>query len=127
MAGRIETEAFRLINSERRKRGLGPLVWDEELHRGTYRHSRDMFGKGKLFHSFSQDFAECIYGGRGNLHPSACTARGIVHSWLTSKAGHREILLGRFKKGAVGVYGQKGKGFFATFRCRTGFWQQILG
>lgn len=111
----LEKETFRLINVERGRHGIPPLVWDEALHSGARTHSQNMQRQGYLYHATGGSFAECCYGAS---HVSSIygTAEATVEAWMSSTAGHREILLdGGYRYGAVGI--TRDKGFFATFRC----------
>lgn len=85
----------KLINEERRRRGVPPVRWNEELYYMAKQQADYCARVGKLVHC--DDFAfndgeglhgENLCGGRGNMTPTA-----IVNSWLKSKAGHRENLL----------------------------------
>jgi S1-C subfamily serine protease len=111
----LEREILRLINVEREERGIQPVVWSEELHSGARIHSQDMQQEGSLFHDTEGMFAECCYGAT-YVSPMYATAEATVQAWMTSTAGHREILLDpQYRLGAVGV--ARDNGFWATYDC----------
>jgi len=111
----LEQETFRLINVERETRGIPPVLWDETLHSGARIHSQNMQQKGFLYHDTGGVFAECCYGA-SYVSSIYATAEAIVEAWMSSTAGHREILLDpQYRYGAIGI--AKDEGFWATYRC----------
>lgn len=111
----LEREILRLINVEREGRGISPVRWDEQLHNGARTHSQDMQEEGFLYHDTSGMFAECCYGA-SSVSSIHATAEATVQAWMSSTAGHREILLdSRYRIGGVGV--ARDNGFWATYRC----------
>jgi hypothetical protein len=111
----LEREILRLINVEREGRGISPVRWDEQLHNGARMHSQDMQEEGFLYHDTSGMFAECCYGA-SSVSSVYATAEATVQAWMSSTAGHREILLdSRYRIGGVGV--ARDNGFWATYRC----------
>jgi hypothetical protein len=116
----MEEKVLSLINAERKKRRIPHVVWDEHLHKGASQHSQNMKKKGRLFHA-QGTFAECCYGDK-SVHISSpyATAEATVKSWMSSKSGHREILLdSKYRHGSVGI--TTIGGFFATYRCKESF------
>ena len=112
----LEREILRLINVERETRGIPAVAWNEALHSGARTHSRNMQEEGYLFHDTRGVFAECCYGA-SHVASIYATAQATVQSWMSSTAGHREILLdSRYRAAAVGV--ARDRGFWATYRCR---------
>jgi len=111
----LEKETFRLINVEREERGLPPVIWNEALHNGAREHSEDMQERGELYHDTYGQYAECCYGASYTSSIYA-TAAATVEGWMSSTAGHREILLdSQYRQGAVGI--ARDRGFWATYRC----------
>jgi len=111
----LEREILRLINVEREDRGISPVRWDGQLHGGARTHSQDMQEEGFLYHDTGGMFAECCYGA-SSVSSTYATAQATVQAWMSSTAGHREILLDpRYGTGGVGVARQNG--FWATYRC----------
>jgi len=112
----VEKETFNLINQERIQAGLNPIIWDENLHSGARSWSETMQIKGNLYHDVSgvntQYFAECIYGASWSRYR---TPEQSVEAWMNS-SGHRTILMGAYRIGAVGI--AKNNGFWATYRCK---------
>lgn len=112
----LEKETFRLINVERQSRGIPLIVWNEGMHEGARKHSENMQEKGYLYHDTDGQFAECCYGGPLQYSPVSLRAAGIIQAWMSSTAGHREILLdAQYRTGVVGIV--RDKGFWATYRC----------
>ncbi len=111
----LEKETFRLINVEREKRGIPPVLWNEALHSGARIHSQNMQEKGSLYHDTQGIFAECCYGA-SYASSIYATAEATVQGWMSSTAGHREILLDpQYRQGAMGI--ARDDGFWATYRC----------
>ena len=111
----IEKEAFRLVNVERQKAGVPQLTWSDSIHEVARVHSKNMLLKGSLYHNARGIFSECCFGS-GNLPSYHRTAKTIVDSFMTSKTGHKEVMLAAdCSVGAVGI-AQNDKGFFATLR-----------
>lgn len=110
----LERQAFNLINSERAKNGLQPLVWDGELCRVARLHSESMGSRNFFDHE----------GPDGNLLDRV-TARGImwrslgeniaynqghddpvavaVDQWMHSPKHRANILRGLFTHSGIGV------------------------
>jgi uncharacterized protein YkwD len=91
----------RLINGERKKRGIPSVRWNQELYYLAKQQADYCAKVGRLVHSnrFAFDGGENLCGGKGNMTP-----RMIVNTWLKSKAGHREYLLSpRVKSAAVAI------------------------
>lgn len=112
----MEERVLVLINAERKKRLIQPIVWSETLHKGASRHSRSMRRKGHLFHAHTLGWAECCYGGKAaRLDSRHAMPEATVKAWMSS-GGHRAILLSR-----TCIFGSVGittvGGFFATYRC----------
>ena len=111
----LEREVLRLINVERESRGISPVRWDEQLHSGARMHSQDMQEESFLYHDTGGMFAECCYGA-SSASSIYATAEATVEGWMSSTAGHREILLDpQYGQGGVGV--ARDSGFWATYRC----------
>ncbi|PIU56164.1 MAG: hypothetical protein COS87_02970, partial [Chloroflexi bacterium CG07_land_8_20_14_0_80_45_17] len=111
----LERETFRLINVEREERGIPPVVWNEALHNGAREHSENMQEAGYLYHDTSGFYAECCYGA-SYASSIYATPRAAVEGWMSSTAGHREILLdSQYAQGAVGI--ARHEGFWVTYRC----------
>lgn len=112
----VEKETFNLINQERIKAGLNPIIWDENLHNGARAWSETMQAEGNLYHDvsgvYTQYFAECVYGASWSGYR---TPEQTVEAWMNS-SGHRSILMGSYRIGAIGI--AKDKGFYATYRCK---------
>ena len=91
----------KLINEERKKRGIPPVRWNQELYYLAKEQATYCAKVGRLVHSnrFAFQGGENLCGGKGDMTP-----RTIVNTWLRSKAGHREYLLSpRAKSAAVAI------------------------
>jgi uncharacterized protein YkwD len=75
----IEKKIHRIVNEERKKRGLRPLVWDEGLHRIARRHSRDMKERDYFSHddpegrSFTDRYRAAGFECRIRVGSTICT------------------------------------------------------
>lgn len=87
----------KLINEERKKRGIPAVRWNQELYYLAKQQADYCAKVGRLVHSdrFAFEGGENLCGGKGNMTP-----RSIVNTWLKSKAGHREYLLNSHVKSA---------------------------
>ena len=87
----------KLINEERKKRGIPSARWNQELYYLAKQQTNHCAKVGRLEHSdrFAFEGGENLFGGKGNITP-----RSIVNAWLKSKAGHREYLLSPYVKSA---------------------------
>jgi len=106
-----EQEIFNLVNQERAKIGVQPLVWDETRARLARAHSQDMFKRGYFSHyspegkDVGDRLAEAgityeIAGENLALAPSISSA----HAGLMNSPGHkRNILDPAFNKVGIGV------------------------
>jgi hypothetical protein len=111
----LEKEILMLINVEREGQGISPVRWDEQLHSSARMHSQNMQEEGYLYHATGGMFAECCYGA-SSVSSIYATAEATVQAWMSSTAGHREILLdSQYGVGGVGV--ARDVGFWATYRC----------
>lgn len=91
----------RLINGERKKRGIPTVRWNQRLYCLAKQQADYCAKVGRLVHSnrFAFQGGENLCGGKGDMTP-----RMIVNTWLKSKAGHREYLLSpRVKSAAVAI------------------------
>lgn len=120
-----EQEMLQLVNVERAKAGIGPVVFDEALADVARAHSQDMFKRGYFSHyspegtspfdRMSTAGIEFLYAGENlALAPSTPLAmQGLMNS-----PGHRaNILNPNFKKLGVGVIdgGMYGKMYSQEF------------
>lgn len=114
-----EKRMFDLVNEERQKRGIKPLVWDEKRAEVGRKHSEDMFRRGYFSHYSPEGkdvgdkleeagISYTVAGENLALAPDVSRA----HTGLMNSEGHRRNILDpAFHKigiGAVdgGVYGK---------------------
>ena len=90
----------RLINEERKRRGLSWVRWSNEMYRLAKDQSNKMARAGRLFHSdrFALQGGENICGGKGHHSP-----RDFVTSWMRSPRHRAWILDPRVKTAGVGI------------------------
>jgi uncharacterized protein YkwD len=102
----------RLINGERKKRGIPPVRWNQELYYLAKQQADYCAKVGRLVHSkrFAFDGGENLCGGKGNITP-----RMIVKTWLKSKAGHREYLLSPQVKSAGVAISKSRRGTYCAW------------
>lgn len=120
-----EEQMLVLVNKERTKRGLKPLLMDEKLRELARAHSRDMFARGYFAHNNpdGQDPFErmdaagikyMVAGENLALAPSV----ELAHTGLMNSPGHRaNILTAEYGKVGIGCIdgGQYGKMFSQEF------------
>jgi uncharacterized protein YkwD len=111
-----ERRAFDLVNSERQKRGLKPLVWDASLAHLARYHSSTMARDGVLSHTDSDGLnlsgraqvlglhgwralGENVAYNQGFADPTAFA----VERWMISQAHRENILNGGFTHAGVGI------------------------
>lgn len=111
-----ERRAFELINSERQRRGLHPLVMDGSLARIARQHSEDMARGGYLSHTDRQGLdlrgraqvlglrnwkaiAENIAYNQGYSDPTAFA----VERWMISQQHRENVLNDEYTHAGVGV------------------------
>jgi len=117
---RPNSVVHKLINEERRKRGVPPVRWNQSLYHLAKQQADYCAKVGRLVHSnrFAFQGGENLCGGKGNMSPKI-----IVSTWLGSKAGHREYLLSpRAKSGAVAI----SKSRHGTY-CAWSFSDSLVG
>lgn len=107
----IEMEIFRLINEERARNGVAPLVWDESLYAGTkiraqeattnYSHTRpDGSAPSTAFDGF--------YGAMGenltrHLIVYDHAAKTMVEGWIQSPGHHQNMIDSKFGRTAIAI------------------------
>ena len=120
-----ETEMFKLVNEERRKRGVRELAWAPEIVPVSRAHARDMWERSYFGHVSPEgkDVGDRLaaagidYSFAGEnlaMAPTLATA----HNGLMDSEGHREnILQPEFSKVGIGVIdnGVYGKMFVQVF------------
>lgn len=115
VANNLERQAFNLINSERAKNGLQPLVWDGELCRVARLHSENMGHRNFFDHEgpdgtnlldrvtargiMWRSLGENIAYNQGHDDPAGVA----VDQWMHSSKHRANILRGNFTHSAIGV------------------------
>ena len=107
-----------LVNQERQRRDLPPLVWSKELARLARRHAEDMKRAGRLSHLSLADNADysdrLVAADLPALTAAENIARGKdiddAHSGLMNSAGHRRNILNpALERIGIGVAGDEAR------------------
>jgi uncharacterized protein YkwD len=109
--------ANQLINSERKRRKIPPVVWCSTMYTFAKSHADNMAQLGSLFHSLRPALqgGENCWGGKGYYAKSSeQLARAMVKGWMSSPKHRAWILDKRIKSAAVGISISK-KGTFAAW------------
>jgi hypothetical protein len=111
MPNRAETTTHRLINLERKRRGLRRVQWSGDMYKLAKSHSKKMAKAGRLFHTrrFALRGGENISGGKGHHSP-----KDFVRNWMGSPPHRAWLLDPRVKTAAVGISKSK-HGTFAAW------------
>ena len=101
----------RLINEERKRRGLPWVRWNQEMYLLAKDQANKMAKAGRLFHSnrYGLRGGEVCCGGKGHLSP-----RDIVKCWMGSPR-HRAWLLDRRVKTAGTAISSSRHGTYAAW------------
>jgi len=102
MAGKEKPNQIvhRLINEERKRRGLPWVRWSQEMYLLAKDQANKMAKAGRLFHSnrFALQGGECICGGKGHHSP-----KDFVRSWMKSSRHRAWLLDPRVKTAGVAI------------------------
>jgi uncharacterized protein YkwD len=114
-----EKEVLRLVNVERRKRGLQPLTWNTKMARAARYHAADMahddyfdhasYDKGgrKVCATFTR-IGKFGAGSAENIAVGGSTPAGTMRQWMNSPGHKRNILKKGVKSLGVGYYHKPG-------------------
>ncbi|MBQ8998395.1 MAG: serine protease, partial [Clostridium sp.] len=124
----INKEVFRLINIEREKVNLSPLVWSDQILKYSTEKSKDMAQNnyfnhsdlnGKYTYNYMQadgisfnTWAENIITANNNSNVSSI-AQDMVNRWMNSSGHKSNILNSKVNTSAVGVF-VKGNVIYGT-------------
>ncbi len=105
----------RLINEERRRKGLPWARWSQKLYLLAKDQANAMAREGHLFHSnrYALQGGENCWMGKG--YSERALPKAIVGSWMKSRAGHREWLLDPRVKTAGTAISRSRHGIFAAW------------
>lgn len=98
------SELLKLTNDERAKVGSPALIYSEMMTTNAQWKANDMVARGYWQHNlpgtdrpFDQAhmdvFAQSCKTVQENLAKNDVTSQDVMHSWMTSKMGHREAML----------------------------------
>ena len=123
--GDMELRAFEMVNRERTKAGLEPLVMDDAVRRVARAHSEDMAARHFASHDnpdgvtpFQRlDAAGIHYGWAGeniawNDFPTP--AEAALSGWMGSAEHSENILRPQFNRTGIGVAADGGRGYYFT-------------
>jgi uncharacterized protein YkwD len=107
----LEQRAFELLNRERRRHDLVPLIWDPRAQEMARRHSRDLAEHRRVSHvgsdgtTLDQRIAWVALPARATFeNVGRAGGPGEIHQGFMTSRGHRENLLEPTARyGAVGV------------------------
>lgn len=97
----IEKEVLDLINTERQKNSLHPLLWDMQLYDAAHGHSQDMASENYFSHTslngkeFIDRIREAGYDDTTvseNIGAGQTTAQQVFDDWMTSDDLREDIL-----------------------------------
>lgn len=105
----LEQRMLDLVNQERARAGLRPLVADQELTEVARQHSTDMFARGYFAHDtpeglspFDRMRAANVRFGTAGENLALAPTLSVAHTGLMNSPGHRENIL-RPQFGRVGI------------------------
>lgn len=115
----FEKEILRLVNLERKKRGIAPLTWNRQMAWAARYHAADMAHDDYFGHT-SQDpenkslcgaFVRMRKFGRGdaeNIAAGGLSPKATMEQWMHSPGHKKNILNPSFKSMGVGYYYKAG-------------------
>ena len=120
-ASEFERRVLDLVNEERAKNGLKPLVWSDELANVARKHSQDMATRNFFSHTNPDGLspfdriknAGISYRAAGeNIAAGQTTPEAVMESWMNSSGHRANILNGNYtqlgvgcvKGGSYGIY-----------------------
>ncbi|MCG4586576.1 CAP domain-containing protein, partial [Anaerosalibacter bizertensis] len=120
-----ELKVVELVNIERKKAGLSPLSYNEELSKVARIKSQDMADKNYFSHNsptYKDPFTMMKnfgikYGQAGeNIAKGYLSAESVMNGWMNSSGHRANILNSNFKKIGVGYVNKGG----------TTYWTQMF-
>jgi len=117
-----EVEFFNLLNAERAKVGLAPLVWTDNLVRDARRWSGVMAPTGSIFHTTTlgaETAASVPSWRRAGENVGMGWSVGALHSAFVNSSGHYANIVGDYNMLGVGVVYTSSR-TFVTFRFAKG-------
>lgn len=121
---KVELEIIRLVNIERKKRGLTTLKQENNLQQMAYVRNYDMVQQNYFSHVspkygrwvnflYSSEY-DFDFAGE-NIAAGFVTARAFVKAWMNSPTHRANILEPRFRKIAVAVSSGNSKSYYSTY------------
>lgn len=108
---RINRLMLGMVNKERRKRNLKPVVFDKQLEQHSKRWSKQMARAGQLFHSGKILENCCMVSRTGS--PASITKR-MFQTWRKSEPHWRWMMNPTIQKAAF-AYSSKGKYAYGAY------------
>ncbi|EAY23980.1 hemopexin repeat-containing protein [Microscilla marina] len=117
--GAHEKEVLRLVNVERKKRGLQPLTWNTKMARAARYHAADMAHDNYFDHASYDRGGQKVCatftrirkfgsGSAENIAVGGSTPAGTMRQWMNSPGHKRNILSKGSKSLGVGYYYKPG-------------------
>jgi len=120
----IELDLFNLVNIERKKHGLAPVIFSPPLSFLARKHSQDMALRGGISHlsTSGETYSERLVKGGfyfikngENVAFSQTFIPDFIHKAFMDGPGHRETVLDPdFDELGIGVVFKKDKGYYVT-------------
>lgn len=105
----LETEALRLVNAEREKKGLSPLTFSKELAAAADVRTRELptsFSHTRPNGTTCFTVSEYVFA--ENIASGQTAPQSVVNSWMNS-SGHKDNILNeKYKTAAIGCYRNEG-------------------
>lgn len=125
-ANTMELEVLKLINEERKKEGLAPFTYSEELSKVARTKSQDMADKNYFSHTsptygdpftMMKSFGIKYRTAGENIAKGYYSASSVVNGWMNSEGHRANILNPSFNKIGIG---------YATNKSGTTYWTQMF-
>jgi uncharacterized protein YkwD len=116
-----QKQLFDLVNTERRRHGLSPLQWDDQLAEAARTHTRLMVSNGDLSHQFRGEAPLSERAGRAGAHFNSVAENVAyagdvrsLHENLMNSPHHRANILNP-DSNAIGIaFAQRGNELYVT-------------
>ena len=116
-----QKQLFDLVNAERRRHGLSPLQWDDQLAEAARAHTQLMVSKGDLSHQFRGEAPLSERAGRAGAHFNSVAENVAyagdvrsLHENLMNSPHHRANILSP-DSNAIGIaLSQRGNELYVT-------------
>lgn len=119
--GTMEAEILKLVNQHRRKKGLGPMSWNQAMSDVAHQHSSNMARKKTAFghNGFEQRVKKIsaktggLKGWAENVAHGQISASEVMKGWLKSP-GHRKNIEGKYNLIGIGIESSRNGDLYFT-------------